>query len=174
MQRGFLIGGAAALCLGVLAAAQTLEPEAEPETSGQAVMAGLSAEELADEEAYLRTYLGEQIDVSDIEPIPGVVNEPYRNCPKTPEMREVNKRAGAPGHRAYRDISLYLSRINVITKRECDCATKVIPDVAVRYVENELQEAHGVDTLTPHHTRHIFEESQRLGQVAKALCGGDF
>ncbi|WBU62215.1 hypothetical protein [Paracoccus albus] len=169
----FSIGTAALVAVG-LAYAQMgdNDPAAEPVDQFGVNIGELIPPDadLAAEQDYLSTSLAPEVDVSGVERVPSArQNVPYRLCEKTPELRA--HQDGAPGDRAYRDISGYLSVTNVITTEDCTCAAKVIADLPISLFEAELRDKYGVDVLTPQHTEDVYELYQEGVEIVAVMCG---
>jgi hypothetical protein len=179
VMKALLIACAAMVGTGTVGLAQMGGPADQDTDVGQQIEGGILDTGATDEareaeREYLETYLGDLPDVSEIEPIEGAVNEPYRSCEQSPLMEQNLANPGGPGHRAQRDIDLYLSRMNVIASRDCTCATKIIPGDVVLAFEDRLKAEYQVAVLEPKHTRDLYKESREIGAVAEKLCGGDF
>lgn len=109
----------------------------------------------------------------DVQPIPGAVNEEFRNCRAFwPDEYEVSQK-GAEA-RAYRDIYGLIKVRNVIATKDCSCAGKVADWDEVEAVAVVLRKAKGVDHLTWQHTKEVFDASNDLFPVAEIMCGGSF
>jgi hypothetical protein len=109
----------------------------------------------------------------DVQPIPGAVNEEFRNCDAQWPAGYEQARSG-PEARALRDIYGLVRTRNVITSKDCGCAGKVANWEDVERVASALREQHEVDRLSWLHTKEIAEEADRLTVVAETMCGGDF
>ena len=78
--------------------------------------------DLAQEEAFLDVL--PKIDVpDDVQPIPGAVNEEFRNCEAHWPPEYQNAQSG-PEARALRDVYSYVRARNVIATSDCGCTGK--------------------------------------------------
>lgn len=128
--------------------------------------------DLAEEEAFLDVL--PKIDVpDDIQPIPGAVNEEFRNCEAQwpPEYQDAQSGAEA---RALRDVYSYVRARNVIATSDCGCTGKVANWDDVEAVAAALREGQKVERLSWQHTTAISAEARRLIAVAETMCGGSF
>ena len=130
------------------------------------------AEELAREQEYLRSTLGENPDQApDLQQQAEGENVPFRQCQKTAGMKRNLADPGKTGHRAYRDIWGYLSKLNVVETKDCSCATKIIDDETVEAFAQHMRDELGVDVLLPEHTLELSQEEDRLRTQAIEICG---
>lgn len=135
-------------------------------------LADMSNAETKAEEDFLNLDLSPDVDVSSVERVPNAdQNQPNRTCEKTPEMRANLRSPGGPGKRAYRDIAVYLSTMNVIASKDCTCAAKIIPHETVAMVEDRLRETLDVPVLEPKHTRDFYKDYERQIKIVDAMCG---
>ena len=128
--------------------------------------------DVAQEEAFLDVLPKIEIP-DDVQPIPGAVNEEFRNCEAQWPAGYEQARSG-PEARALRDIYGLVRTRNVIASKDCGCAGKVANWEDVERVATALREQHGVDRLSWLHTKEIAAEADRLTVVAETMCGGDF
>lgn len=128
--------------------------------------------DLAEEEAFLDVL--PKIDVpDDIQPIPGAVNEEFRNCEAQwpPEYQDAQSGAEA---RALRDVYSYVRARNVIATSDCGCTGKVANWDDVDAIAAALREGQKVERLSWQHTTAISAEARRLIALAETMCGGSF
>jgi hypothetical protein len=128
--------------------------------------------DMAQEEAFLKVL--PKVDVpDDVQPIPGAVNEKFRNCEAhwPPQYREAQSGAEA---RALRDIYSFVRARNVIATADCGCAGKVANWDDVEAVAAALRESQKVERLSWQHTAAISTEARKLIAVAETMCGGSF
>ncbi|MDQ1902050.1 hypothetical protein RAH32_16595 [Paracoccus sp. WLY502] len=176
MRRTALLSGLVILGIGTMGPAQTSgappdlpEPELQELLDQQAEM---SEAERKAEEDFLNLDLSSDVDVSSVERVPSAdQNQPNRTCEPTPEMNANLRSPGKRGNRAYRDISAYLSVTNVIAKKDCTCAAKIIPHETVALFAERLREQLDVDVLTPDHTRDFYKAYERQIKIIDAMCG---
>jgi hypothetical protein len=128
--------------------------------------------ELAEEEAYLDVLPKVEIP-ENVEPIPGAVNEEFRNCEAAWPAGYALARSG-PEARALRDIYGLVRVRNVIETLECGCAGKVANWEDVEAVAAALRDQYGVERLSWRQTKAIAEEAATLTAVAETMCGGSF
>ena len=176
MTRTALLSGLVILGLGTMGLAQTSrEPSELPKPELQELLnrqVEVSEAEKHTERDFLNLDLSPDVDVSSVERVPSAAqNQPNRTCEKTPEMRSNVRSPGGPGKRAYRDIAVYLSTINVISTQDCTCAGKIIPHERVAKFEDHLRRELDVDVLTPDHTRGLYEAYERQIKIVDAMCG---
>ena len=128
--------------------------------------------EAAQEEAFLSIL--PKVEVSeDLQPIPGAVNEEFRNCRASwPAEYDISQKA--PEARAYRDIYGFIKVRNVIETQDCSCAGKVASWTEVETLAADLRQAKTVDRLTWQQTLEVFETSNSLFPIAETMCGGRF
>jgi hypothetical protein len=129
-------------------------------------------EELAQEEAYLDVLPKIEIP-EDIQPIPGAVNEEFRNCEASWPAGYALARSG-PEARALRDIYGLVRVRNVIETQDCGCPGKVANWEEVEAVAAALRDYHDVQRLSWQQTKAIAEEAATLTAVAETMCGGSF
>jgi len=128
--------------------------------------------DLAQEDAYLNVLPKVEIP-EDIQPIPGAVNEEFRNCralwPAEYELSQKGTEA-----RAYRDIYGFIKVRNVVQTQDCSCAGKVASWDDVEGLAASLRSAKSVERLTWQQTLEVFEASNALFPIAETMCGGSF
>ncbi|NJM81169.1 MAG: hypothetical protein HC844_00595 [Tabrizicola sp.] len=124
------------------------------------------------EEAYLDVL--PKVDVPEnVQPIPGAVNEEFRNCRAVwPEEYEVSQKGSEA--RAYRDIYGFIKVRHVVQTQDCSCAGKVANWADVEALAADLRTAKGVERLTWQQTLEVFEASNALFPIAETMCGGSF
>ena len=128
--------------------------------------------DLAQEEAFLDVL--PKIDVpDDVQPIPGAVNEEFRNCEASWPAGYALARSG-PEARALRDIYGLVRVRNVIETQDCGCTGKVANWEEVEAVAAALRDHHDVQRLSWQQTKAIAEEAATLTAVAETMCGGSF
>ena len=109
----------------------------------------------------------------DIQPIPGAVNEEFRNCQALWPAGYELARSG-PEARAMRDIYSFVRARNVIATKDCGCTGKVAAWDQVDAVAVVLRENQNVERLTWQHTESISAKAKKLIAVAETMCGGSF
>lgn len=128
--------------------------------------------ELAQEDVYLVVL--RKVDVPEnVEPIPGAVNEEFRNCEASWPAGYALARSG-PEARALRDIYGLVRVRNVIETQDCGCTGKVANWEKVEAVAAALRDHHDVQRLSWQQTKAIAEEAATLTAVAETMCGGSF
>ena len=128
--------------------------------------------DIAQEDAYLDVL--PKVDVSEnVQPIPGAVNEEFRNCEASWPAGYALARSG-PEARALRDIYGLVRVRNVIETQDCGCAGKVADWEDVEAVAAALREQYGVERLGWQQTKAIAKEAAELTIVAETMCGGTF
>lgn len=128
--------------------------------------------DLAQEEAFLDVV--PKIDVpDDVQPIPGAVNEEFRNCEAQwpPEYQDAQSGAEA---RALRDIYSYVRARNVIATSDCGCTGKVASWDDVEAIAAALRDGQKVERLSWQHTATVSTEARKLIAIAETMCGGSF
>jgi hypothetical protein len=132
----------------------------------------LAPGEIAQEDAFLSVL--PKIEVpEDVQPIPGAVNEEFRNCQAFwPTEYEASQKG--PEARAYRDIYGFIKVKNVIEAQDCSCAGKVANWTDVEILAANLRKTKTIDRLTWQETSEVFEMSNDLFPSAEAMCGGKF
>ena len=126
----------------------------------------------AQEEAFLDVLPKIEIP-DDVQPIPGAVNEEFRNCEAQWPAGYKDAQSG-PEARALRDIYSLVRARNVIATKDCGCAGKVGNWDDVEGVAQALREHYGIDRLTWKQTEVISADARKLIAVAETMCGGDF
>lgn len=107
---------------------------------------------------------------ADVQPIPGAVNEEFRNCRASwPAGYELAQ--SGPEARALRDIYSLVRARNVI---DCSCTGKVASWDDVEAVAIALRKHHGIEHLGWKETELISAEAKRLIAVAETMCDGSF
>ena len=128
--------------------------------------------DLAQEDAYLDVLPKVEIP-ENVQPIPGAVNEEFRNCralwPAEYELSQKGTEA-----RAYRDIYGFIKVRNVVQTQDCSCAGKVASWEDVEALAASLRRAKSVERLTWQQTLEVFEASNALFPIAETMCGGSF
>lgn len=128
--------------------------------------------DLAQEEAFLDVL--PKIDVpDDVQPIPGAVNEEFRNCEAHWPPEYQNAQSG-PEARALRDVYSYVRARNVIATSDCGCTGKVANWDDVEAIAAALREGQKVERLSWQHTATVSTEARKLIAVAETMCGGSF
>lgn len=128
--------------------------------------------DIAKEEAFLSILPKVEVP-EDVQPIPGAVNEEFRNCRASwPAEYELSQKG--PEARAYRDIYGFIKVRNVIETQDCSCAGKVASWADVETLAADLRQAKTVDRLTRQQTLEVFETSNTLFPIAETMCGGRF
>lgn len=140
--------------------------------SGAALAETPAPANVAPDEAFLDIL--PKIEVPEgVQPIPGAVNEEFRNCRASwPAEYELSQKE--PEARAYRDIYGLIKVRNVIQTRDCTCAGKVAAWADTEELADALRTAKGVDRLTWQQTKDVFDTSNTLFPVAETMCGGTF
>ena len=152
-----VIGGAFGL-IAIISAAAWAETPAPAET--------------AKEDAYLDVL--PKVDVPEnVEPIPGAVNEEFRNCEASWPAGYALARSG-PEARALRDIYGLVRVQNVIGTQDCGCAGKVANWEEVEVVAAAMRDHFSVQRLSWQQTKAVAEEAAKLTVVAETMCGGSF
>lgn len=109
----------------------------------------------------------------NVQPIPGAVNEEFRDCRALwPAEYELSQKG--PEARAYRDIYGFIKVRNVVQTQDCSCAGKVANWNDVEVLAADLRSAKSVERLTWQQTREVFEASNALFPIAETMCGGSF
>lgn len=126
----------------------------------------------AQEEAFLDVLPKVEIP-DDVQPIPGAVNEEFRNCKAQWPAEYASSQSGQEA-RAYRDIYGYVKVRNVIATKDCTCAGKVATWSDVELIATRLREDSGKDRLGWQDTKAVFDASNEMFPIAEAMCGGSF
>lgn len=128
--------------------------------------------ELAQEEAFLDVL--PKIDVpDDVQPIPGAVNEEFRNCgAQWPPEYAISQKG--PEARAYRDIYGYVKVRNVIATKDCTCTGKVATWSDVDLIAAHTRDEKGKERLNWQDTKAVFDASNEMFPIAETMCGGSF
>ena len=128
--------------------------------------------DIAQEEAYLDVL--PKVDVPEnVEPIPGAVNEEFRECEAFWPAGYALARSG-PEARALRDIYSFVRAQNVISTRDCGCSGKVANWEGVEEIAAALRERHDVERLGWQQTELVSGEAKNLIAIAETMCGGNF
>lgn len=127
---------------------------------------------IAQEEAYLDVLPKVEIP-DDVQPIPGAVNEEFRNCEASWPAGYALARSG-PEARALRDIYSFVRARNVISTRDCGCSGKVANWEGVEEIASALRERHDVERLGWQQTELVSAEAKKLIAIAETMCGGSF
>ena len=128
--------------------------------------------DLAQEDAYLGVL--PKVDVPEnVEPIPGAVNEEFRNCEASWPAGYALARSG-PEARALRDIYGFVRARNVISTRDCGCSGKVAKWDGVEEIAAALRERHDTERLGWQQTESVSAEAKKLIAIAETMCGGSF
>jgi hypothetical protein len=128
--------------------------------------------DISEEDAYLDVLPKVEIP-DDVQPIPGAVNEEFRNCRANwPAEYELSQKGTEA--RAYRDIYGLIKVRNVVQTQDCSCAGKVASWDDVESLAASLRRAKSVKHLTWQQTREVFEASNALFPIAETMCGGSF
>jgi hypothetical protein len=124
------------------------------------------------EDAYLDVL--PKVDVPEnVGPIPGAVNEEFRNCRALWPAEYEQARSG-PEARALRDIYGLVRVHNVIETQDCGCSGKVANWEEVEAVAAALRDHLDVQRLSWQQTKTIAKEAATLTAVAETMCGGSF
>ena len=128
--------------------------------------------DISEEDTYLDVLPKVEIP-DDVQPIPGAVNEEFRNCRANwPAEYELSQKG--PEARAYRDIYGFIKVRNVLQTQDCSCAGKVASWDDVEALAAILRSAKSVERLTWQQTLEVFEASNALFPIAETMCGGSF
>jgi hypothetical protein len=128
--------------------------------------------DIALEDAYLDVLPKVEIP-DDVRPIPGAVNEEFRNCEATWPEGYALARSG-PEARALRDIYSFVRARNVISTRDCSCSGKVANWEGVEEIAAALRERHDTERLGWQQTESVSAEAKKLIAIAETMCGGSF
>ena len=102
----------------------------------------------------------------DVQPIPGAVNEEFRNCEASWPAGYALARSG-PEARALRDIYSFVRARNVISTTDCGCSGKAANWEGVEAIAAALRERHNIERLGWQQTESVSEEAKQL--IVKAL-----
>ena len=128
--------------------------------------------DLAPEETFLDVL--PKIDVpNEVQPIPGAVNEEFRNCEAQWPMGYKDAQSG-PEARALRDIYGFVQARNVVASGDCTCAGKAANWEDVDRVADALRKQSGIERLGWQYTKEVAAEADRLTAIAETMCGGSF
>lgn len=140
--------------------------------SGAAMAETPASADVAPDEAFLDIL--PRIDVpQDVQPIPGAVNEEFRNC-RASWPAEYEQAQSGPEARALRDIYSLVRARNVIATGDCGCTAKVASWNDVETVATALRKHANTQKLGWQETREISSEAKSLIAVAETMCGGSF
>ena len=128
--------------------------------------------DITQEDAYLDVLPEVEIP-DDVQPIPGAVNEEFRNCEASWPAGYALARSG-PEARALRDIYSFVRARNVISTRDCGCSGKVANWDGVEEIAAALRERHDVERLGWQQTELVSAEAKKLIAIAETMCGGSF
>ena len=128
--------------------------------------------DIALEDAYLDVLPKVEIP-DDVQPIPGAVNEEFRNCEAFWPAGYALARSG-PEARALRDIYGLVRVRNVIETLDCGCTGKVANWEDVEEIAAALRERHDTERLGWQQTESVSAEAKKLTAVAETMCGGSF
>jgi hypothetical protein len=140
--------------------------------TGMAMAEAPAPADMAQEEAYLDVLPKINLP-DDVQPIPGVVNEEFRNCEALwpPEYQDAQSGSEA---RALRDLYGFVQARNVVVSGDCTCTGKVANWEDVDRVAKALRKQNGVERLGWQHTKEVAAEADRLTAIAETMCGGSF
>ena len=127
---------------------------------------------MAGEEAFLDV-LPKVAVPADVQPIPGAVNEEFRNCRSSWPTEYALAQSG-PEARALRDIYSFVRARNVIETQDCSCSGKVASWSDVDDLALKLRKEKRVEMLSWQDTAPVSDEARKLVAVAEAMCGGRF
>lgn len=127
---------------------------------------------LAQEETFLDVLPKVEVP-DDVQPIPGAVNEEFRNCEAQWPMGYKDAQSG-PEARALRDIYGFVQARNVVASGDCTCAGKVANWEDVDRVADALRKQSGIERLGWKSTKEVAVEADRLTAIAETMCGGSF
>ena len=128
--------------------------------------------DISEEDAYLDVLPKVEIP-DDVQPIPGAVNEEFRNCESSWPAGYALARSG-PEARALRDIYSFVRARNVISTGDCGCSGKVASWEGVEEIAAALREQHDVERLGWQQTELVSGEAKNLIAIAETMCGGSF
>ena len=128
--------------------------------------------DVTQEDAYLDVLPKVEIP-DDVQPIPGAVNEEFRNCEPSWPAGYALARSG-PEARALRDIYSFVRAQNVISTRDCGCSGKVANWAGVEEIAAALRERHDTERLDWQQTELVSAEAKKLIAIAETMCGGSF
>ena len=128
--------------------------------------------DISEEDAYLDV-LPKVETPDDAQPIPGAVNEEFRNCEASWPADYALARSG-PEARALRDIYSFVRAQNVISTGDCGCSGKVANWAGVDEIAAALRERHDTERLGWQQTELVSAEAKKLIAIAETMCGGSF
>jgi hypothetical protein len=140
--------------------------------SGTAAAETPATAAVAEEDAFLDILPKLEIP-EHVEPIPGAVNEEFRNCEVFWPVGYKDAQSG-PEARALRDIYGFIQAWNVVASKDCGCNGKAANWEDVELVAAALREQYGVEQLRWQQTKTIVTAADRLTAIAEVLCGGSF
>ena len=129
--------------------------------------------DIAQEDAYLDVLPKVEIP-DDVRPIPGAMNEEFRNCEASWPTGYALARSVGQEARALRDIYSFVRAGNVISTRDCGCSGKVANWEGVEEIAAALRERHDTERLGWQQTASISAEAKKLIAIAETMCGGSF
>ena len=128
--------------------------------------------DISEEDAYLDVLPKVEIP-DDVQPIPGAVNEEFRNCEASWPAGYASARSG-PEARALRDIYSFVRAQNVISTGDCGCSGKVANWEGVEEIAAALRERHDGERLGWQQTEMVSGKAMKLIAIAETMCGGSF
>ena len=128
--------------------------------------------DIAQEEVYLDVLPRVEVP-ENVKPIPGAVNEEFRNC-RAAWPTEYSLSQKSPEARAYRDIYGYVQTRNVVATQDCTCAGKVASWEDVETLAVAKRAKFRVSHLSRQHTKKEAAQAERLTSIAETMCGGGF
>jgi hypothetical protein len=128
--------------------------------------------DISEEDAYLDVLPKLELP-DDVQPIPGAVNEEFRNCEASWPADYALARSG-PEARALRDIYSFVRAQNVISTGDCGCSGKVANWAGVEKIAAALRERHDTERLGWQQTELVSAEAKKLIAIAETMCGGSF
>ena len=128
--------------------------------------------DISEEDAYLDVLPKVELP-DDVQPIPGAVNEEFRNCEASWPAGYASARSG-PEARALRDIYSFVRAQNVISTGDCGCSGKVANWAGVEEIAAALRERHDVERLGWQQTALVSGEAKKLIAIAETMCAGSF
>ena len=140
--------------------------------AGMATAEAPAPADLVQEESFLDV-LPKVVVPDDVQPIPGAVNEEFRNCEAQWPPEYAMSQSG-PEARAYRDIYGYVKVRNVIATSDCTCAGKVAAWSDVDLIAAAIRKETGKERLSWQDTKVVFDTSNELFPIAETMCGGSF
>jgi hypothetical protein len=140
--------------------------------SGAALAETPAPADVAPDEAFLDIL--PKIDLPEVvQPIPGAVNEEFRNC-RASWPAEYEQAQSGPEARALRDIYSLVRARNVIATGDCGCTGKVASWTDVESIASALRNHANTLKLGWQETQAISAEAKTLIAVTETMCGGSF